>query len=197
MVDVRADQEQGRYILAADVAGYADGLLSVQLSASDPQRRISGPVLISDVGSQLAESLNQRSDRPFLHASVACEPVVSFPDAQVGCQKAHGCARSFYVDAIRQASQCLFQHTGIIAVGQLPHGSPVFTQGIQNQCPVADAFRGRQTDGGPDGCGCCNSVVHRQVLSEKKNVCPNKYKTFFSYSVPERSASFSKYRIMV
>lgn len=144
----RTYHQQGGNILRTDVSRQGD-FVARQSSSFDVQ---GGKSFVADIfyaGSEAAQGFYQNADGALLHACRSCDDAVAGRYTEVSGKEAHGCARSQYVDGVCcPGFESLHHDAGIVAVAQVVRTVFAVAQGVQYEGTVADAFRGRQRDGG-------------------------------------------------
>ena len=96
-----------------------------------------------------------------LHAGSAGQDTgFSLPDGVVGCQETHGRAGRTDVDRLFLRLQGMYHSLRVVAVRQAVQGSRAVSQGMDDECPVANALGGWQGDRRMHACRSRDVYLH-------------------------------------
>ena len=158
-IERRRNHEQGGNILRTDIAGDFQPSAG-KATATYQERRITLLAQISDVGPEIAQGIDKRTNRPVAHTVGPREHMFAFGSGKVSGKETHGSTSSPHVNGRATVFKCLHHDLRVIAVGKVIRMHVASGQGTDDERTVADALRRGQGHVGMDGGGCRDLVLH-------------------------------------
>ena len=139
VLEHRTNHEQRRDVLRTDVAGNLQ-IASFERTSLDAERRIALVGNVFDVGTEIAQRVNEYAYGAVLHAFGSGDDVLAGRYGQIGCHEAHGCACRLDVDDVGIAHQGIHYNLRVVAHRKVLRQHIAVGQSVYNERAVADAL---------------------------------------------------------